>query len=171
MIAIIHPILLYSINNRIRVTSTSVELSCMNMNYHWFTANTFSVQSRRVSQPVVSMNNIKIISTSNYTGNYRIVISLLKYIVWITTRKLNTTQVVCMHIVEISINIIPQFKILLGIHKLFESRFNSSFRHILPHNGSIIGTNNLHKALVFVPPGLRNNKYGFQIFLLCHTFS
>ena len=69
-ISIIHSILFYAINRRIDITSTPVKISCVNVNDQWFSTYLLGMNSCRISQPIMSMYDIKLLLACNHTCHY-----------------------------------------------------------------------------------------------------
>ena len=87
-ICIVHTILLNRIDIRIHITTATIIIRSMNMDYQRLTTHIFSVNTRRISQPVVRMDDIILFRTSDYSRNDRIVIDLFQKIIRITSGKL-----------------------------------------------------------------------------------
>ena len=79
-VSIIHSVLLYTVNRRIYLASTAVEISGMHMNAQWFSTHLLGMYARTISQPIMCMDNIEIESSGYNACNYRIVVNLLMQI-------------------------------------------------------------------------------------------
>ena len=84
--------------------------------YQWLSGHLFGMNPCRISKPVMRMNHIARIGSGNHSGNNRIIIDFFQQVIRISTRKLYTSQIIKMHIIEICINMIPQIKVFLRIH-------------------------------------------------------
>ena len=91
MVCIVHTILLNRIDIRIHISAATIVIRSMNMDYLRLTTHIFSVNTRRISQPVMRMDDIILFRTSDYSRNDRIVINLFQKIIRITSGELKAT--------------------------------------------------------------------------------
>ena len=109
----IHTILFDRINGWIHFSTRTVKVCGMHMDTKRFSTYHLSMHTSGISQPVVSMNNIKFLLTSHYSGYDGVIIDFLMQVFRITTGKFHATKVVHMHVREIRIDMITEGIILL----------------------------------------------------------
>ena len=107
-VGMIHTVLLNRINSRIDFSARTVKIRSVHMNTKRFAAHHLGVHTGRISQPVMRMDNIKLLLTGYYSGNNRKVVDFLVQISRITSCKLHTSQIIDMHIGEIGINMVAE---------------------------------------------------------------
>ena len=131
-ICIIHTVFLDAINCRIDISTRAVKVCSMDVNAQWLSTHLLSVYSSRISEPVVSMNYIKFLLSRHDTCYYRIVIYLLVQILRIASRKLQTAEVIHIHIVKIGIYMFPEREIKIGIHDVSHTSVHVVIINITP---------------------------------------
>ena len=133
-ISMVHTVLFNGVNSRIHITTASVKVCSVYMDNQRFSRNLLSMNTSRISQPVVRVNNIKLLLTSHHTGYNRIVIDFFMQIIRISSRKLHATQIIGMHIIKICINMVTQVIIKLRIHIMSHSIFYIIPLYVTPYN-------------------------------------
>ena len=129
VIGIIHTILLDGIHIRIDIATATVIVRRMHVDHQRLSTHVFRMDTRRIGQPVVRMDNVILLSTCDHTRYDGVVVDLLQQVVGITTGKLHATQIIHMAVAEVRINMVTIPIILLGIH--------TCLRHLLLHIGGI----------------------------------
>ena len=110
----IHTILLDAVYRGVNLTTRAVKVSSMHVNTQGFTAYHLSMYTCGVCKPVVCVNHIKLLTTSQYTCDDAEVINLVMQITGITTGKLYATQVIkSLQIVEIGIEMVAETIVIL----------------------------------------------------------
>ena len=118
-----------------------------------------------VCQPVMSMNNIKLLSASYYTGNDGIVVDFLMQVRRITTGKFHTAKVIDMHIVEVGIDMVAQTIVVVGIHNIGYAALYIIVVDITPCYRHTIHSNNTASAAILVTKRVRQAQYCLYIAL------
>ena len=116
VVGIVHTILLNGIHCRIDIAATTVEISSMHMDHQWLTRYLLGMYPCRISQPVMRMNDIKLLLTGYYSGNDREIINLFVQVPGITTCKFHTSQIIHMHIRKIGIDMVAERVIFFRCH-------------------------------------------------------
>ena len=168
-VSIVHTILLDGINGRVYLTTATVEIGSMHVNAQWFTTHPLGMNTSRESQPVVSMDNIKFLTSSYHTGNDAIVVDLVVEIGWITTSKIHTSEVVDIHIVEVGIDMIAITEIVIRIHNIAYSLLYVIMIDITPGDRHTIHGHNLTSTAVLITERMRKTEYGFNVTLGMQT--
>ena len=170
-VSMVHTILFNRINGRVHITTASVKVCGVHMDNQRFSWNLLSMNTCRISQPVVWVNNIKLLLTSYHTGYNRIVVDFFMQIIRISSWEFHATQIIGMHIIEVCINMVAQVIIKLRIHIMSYSIFYIIPLYVTPYNRHTVHSYNTQETLVFVSPRLRNTESNFHIFLLSKSMS
>ena len=75
-VRVVHSVFLYGIHRWIDLTARTVKVGCMNVYAQRLSAYIFCIYSRRESEPVVGMDNIKLLLPRHDSGNNRIIVDL-----------------------------------------------------------------------------------------------
>ena len=142
VVGIIHAILLNGIHCRIDIAATTVEISSVHMNHQWFARHLLGMNSCRIRQPVVRMNDIKLLLTRYHPGNDRIVIDLFMQIVRITSGKFDASQIIRIETTEVSVDMVAQVIEQLRVHIASYTSFHIIPTDILPHYRCAVHTDN-----------------------------
>ena len=169
-VGIIHTILLYSIHRRVHLTTTAVEVGSVYMNTQRLTAHVLRMDSCWIRQPVVCMNDIEVLCTCHHACNHRVVIDLLMQVRRIAARKLHTTEVVDIHVVEIRIDILAQLIVIVGVHDIPHPTLNIVTVHIPPGNGHRIHGNDTGSVLLLIAERMRQTKCDLNVALRLQSF-
>jgi hypothetical protein len=94
MVGFVHTSTLNGIYRRVDVTTATVEVSSMHVNNEWFARDLLSKYASRVGEPIVTMDDIKLQSRSQYAGNSLVVADLLKQVVWIATGESYAAEII-----------------------------------------------------------------------------
>ena len=168
-IGMIHTILLNRINSRIDFATRTVKIRSMHMDAKRLSANHFGMYSGRVSQPVMRMNDIKLLLTGYYSGNDREIINFFVQVPGITTSKLHTPQIIHMHIRKIGINMIAERVIFFRCH-FQQAGLQVVVVDITPHDGYLIHTD-YFQELFFFTARFRHTENRLHITLQTQSFS
>ena len=133
VVGIVHTILLNGIHCRIDIAATTVKISSMHMDHQWLTRYLLGMYPCRISQPVMRMNDIKLLLTCYHPGNDRVVIDLFVQVVRIASGELDTSQIIRIEIVEVSVDMIAQVIEQLRIHITAYASFHIVPTDISPH--------------------------------------
>ena len=106
VIGMIHTVFLYCVYSRIYITTATVKIGGMHVDHQRLTRYLFGMQTGRICQPIVWVYDIKLLLTGYHAGHNGIIIDLFMQIVRITPREFDASQVICMQIIEIGINMI-----------------------------------------------------------------
>ena len=66
----IHPVLLDGINRRIHIPAAMIEISSVDMDHQGLAADLLRMNTGRISQLIVSMDNIELFCPRHDTGHY-----------------------------------------------------------------------------------------------------
>ena len=141
MITFIHTALLNRIYSRVYITTTTIKIRCMHMDNQWFASNLLGKYTSRVGQPIMAVDDIKIQTMRQHTGYSLVVIDLFYQVIWITTRKTNTTQLVRTNTTIVISNTIAQVEILFGTHSARHALLHIMVVILFPYHRYTIGTN------------------------------
>ena len=169
-IRIIHTVLFRCIYSRINLSAWTVEISCMNMNAKRFSTHHLCMHTSRICQPIVGMNNIKLLLASNDTRYNRKIIDLVMQVSRIPTGKLHTAQIIYIQIWEISIDMVTESIILLRRHKIGKPGLQIIIIDIPPYDRYLVHTYNIQETFFFTGR-LRQTKSCLHIILQTQTFS
>ena len=168
-VGMVHTVFFYTVDRRIYIAARTVEVRGMHMNDQRFAADMLGMYARRISQPIVGMNNIILLLTGYDSCHNGIIIDLIMKIVRITTGKLNTSQVIGLPITEISINMVAQSVILLRRHFIAQTLLDIVIINITPNNRSFTQTDNIHETFVLISPRFWDTKGNLHVWLLGQT--
>ena len=169
MITFIHTALLNRIHSRVHITTAAVKISGMHMDNQWFSSNLLGKYTSRVGQPIMAVDDIKIQTMCQHTGYSFVVIDLFYQVIWITTRKTNTTQLVCTNTTIVISNTIAQVEILFSTHSTRHALLYVVVVILFPYYRHAVSANDTKERLVFITPWFRNDECDIHIFLLRHT--
>ena len=169
-ISMIHSVFLNPKYRRIYMPTTAVEISSMHMNTKWFSRHLFSMYTRRIGQPIVCMDDIEIKCACYNTSYDRIVVDFFVQISGISSCKLHTSQVVDMHVIKVSIDVIAQLIIEFCRHNIAYARLECVGIDIAPCNRHTIHGHDVCRRLVFIAKGLGQAKRNIHVALDMQSF-
>ena len=91
VVSFLHTAFLNRENGRIDITATTVEIRRMDMDNQWFAADMFREHTRRISEPVVAVDDVEIQTVSQHTRHGLIVTDLLNQVIRITAGETDAT--------------------------------------------------------------------------------
>ena len=144
----VHTVLLYAIHSGIHLSARAVKVSGMYMDAQGLATHHLCMHSRRIGQPVVGMNEIKLLRACQHAGNDGEVVDLLVQIAGITARKVETTQVIKpLQIVEVGIDVVAEAIVILG-RMAVHAALHLVVIHIAPRHRHLAHVHNLEKMLL-----------------------
>ena len=164
-VCMVHAILLYAIYHRVDMASATVKICRMDMYDQRCARQLLCVDSSRICQPVMRMNDVKLLLTCNDTCDDTVVIDFFIQIVRITPGELYATNIISVDITEIRIDVVTQ--------RIVEFRENPSVCtfcnllriHIMPYHRHAVHRNDFQETLIFVAPWLRQAESDIHIWL------
>ena len=166
----IHALFLDAIHIGIDLSAATVVVGGMNVYDHRFAAYLFGKTTGGIGQPIVRMNHIELAAVRYDTGHRFVVRNLFRQIVGITSRKIDTTDVVRADASEIVFDAIAQLEILVGVHASAKALVHLIPIHIFPDNRHIARSDDVQETLVFVAPRFRYHKRDVHVGLQRHAF-
>ena len=142
----------------------------MHMNHQRLAAHLLGMNAGRIGEPVVRVNDVELLSAGNHTGYDRIVVDLFHEVVGIAPRKLDTTQVIGLQIIEICIDMTAKVEILLRVHAVAVALLHVIPTYIAPGDRGIGGPDYMSKSFILISVGFRYDKGDFNIATLGHAF-
>ena len=142
----------------------------MNMDTQRFATYLLGMDTSGEGEPVVSVDNIKLLRAGHLSGNDRVVINLLVQVARITTGKLHRTKVVHVHIVKVGVDMLAQLKIVIGIHDIAHALLHVVVIYIAPRNGHSVHGNDTAGMLTLIAKGVRQAQYRLDIALSLQAF-
>ena len=158
------------IHRRIYITPASVEIGRMHVNNQRFTAHLLGVNTGRIGEPIMGMNDIELNRTGNHPGYNRVIIYLLHQIIGVTSRKFDTPQIIGFQIIKIRINMAAKIEIFLGIHTIAITLLYIIPTYVSPCDRCIRSSDNMGKSFILVSVWFRYDKCDVYIATLCHAF-
>ena len=169
-VGIVHTVLLDTIDGRIHLTAGTVKISSMHMDAERLSTHILGMDSSRIGQPVMSMNDIELFRTSHNTGNHRIVVDLIVQVTGITTCKLHGTQIIDVHIVEVGIDMLTKFVIVIRIHDVTHAILHIIVVNITVGNRHRIHGNDAGGMRLFISEWMRQTECNLDVTLSLQTF-
>ena len=169
-VGIIHTVLLNTIDSRIHLTTRTVEVSCMYVNAERLTAHILGMDTSWIGKPIMSMNDIELFGSCHNASNYRVVVDLIVQIAGITTGKLHSTQIIDVHIIEVCVDMLTEFKIVVGIHYVTHTTLHIVVVNITIGNRHGIHGNDASRMRFFITKRMRQTKCNLYIALSFQTF-
>ncbi len=139
------------------------------MNHKRLAAHLLGVNAGGISEPVVRVNDIEVERARYHTSHYRVVVNLLNEVVGITARELQASQVVGVHVVKVTVDVVAQVVVELRIHHIANATLHIVPVHVAPGNGRVVGSDNASKVLGLIAPGLGNDKRDIHVAILGHA--
>ena len=170
MVGIVHAVFLDIEHCGIDVATASVEVGGMNVNHQWLACDLLGVNTGRIGEPVVRVDNIAWNGACNHTSHNRIIVDFLNEVIGVTTGELDAAQVVGVHIIEITVDVISQIKISLRVHHIADTALHIFAAHVAPCDRRGVGANDSCKSLLFVAPRLGYNECDVHVAAIVHTF-
>ena len=121
-------------------------------------------------QPVVSVDDVKLLGTGHLTGDDRVVVNLLVQIARITAGKLHRTQIVHVHIVKVCVDMITQLEIVVRIHNVTHTLLHVVVIDITPGNGHSVHGHDTTGMLTLITKRMRQTEHRLNIALSFQTF-
>ena len=168
-IGIVHTIFLNGINGGVHLTARTVEIRSVNVDTQWLTTNVLGMDSSRISQPVVCMNDVEFLRTSHNTCNDGIIIDFLMQVAGIATCKFHTSQVVDIHVIEIRVDMVTILEVIFRTHDIAYPTVDIIILYVAPCDRHSIHGNNLTCRTVFVAPWFGQAKNRINITLCMKT--
>ena len=76
-IGVVHTVLLYRVNCRVHLSTRAVEVGSVNVYAERLSADTLSVNASRICEPVMGMDDVKLLGASHNTCYDRVVVDFL----------------------------------------------------------------------------------------------
>jgi len=164
-IGMVHAVFLDGIYRGVHPSATAVIIGGVHVNAQRLAAHLLGMYAGRVGQPVVGMDDVKLLGPRHHAGNDRIVVDLFVQIAGIASREIHTPQVIDLHIVEIGVYMRPIPIVFVGIHDVSHARLHIVVVHVSVHNGYAIHRHDARVGMVFVSPRLGKTEYGLHVAL------
>ena len=164
-VGIVHTILLDAVDGGVHLATRTVEVGSMDVDAQGLSADLLGVDACRISQPVMGMNDVVVEGTSHHTGDDGIVVDFLVQVARIAASKLHGAQIVDVHVVEVSIQVVAQAEIEVGVHDVPYPFANIVSRHVAPGNGHSVHGYDVAGRTVFVAEGMRQTERNVHVAL------
>ena len=161
----VHTILLYRVNSRIHLTTTTVKIGSMHVDAKRLSTYLLGMDTGRISQPIVCMNDIKVKGTCHNTCDNGVVVNLLMQVSWITSSKLHGTEIIHMHVVEVRIDMVTQLEIEIRIHDVTYTVTDIVITDITPCYRHGIHGNDVTSVTLFITKRFRQAERDIHITL------
>ena len=97
-VRVVHTVLFDTVDRGIHISTTPVEVRGMHMNHQWLPADLLGMDTRRIGQPIVCMNDVELLLPGYNSCHDGIIVDLLVQVVRIATGKLHAAQIIHIHI-------------------------------------------------------------------------
>ena len=161
----VHTVLLYGIHCGIDLAAAAVEVGGMHVYAERLAADLLGMDTCRIGEPVMSMDNVKLLSTSHLSGDDRVIVDLFVKVAWITACKLHGAKVVDVHIVEVGVDMVAQLEVILGRHYIATTLFDVVVADVAPGDRHTIHGNNTTGTCVLVAEGTRKTEHSLDVAL------
>ena len=150
VISLIHPVHLDTKDRWVYITPTTVKVGGVYMYDERLPRHLFGVDTRRIGQPVVGVDDIYLFGTCDYTCYDGVVVDLLQKVIGILARELKAAKVIRPTVGEVSIDMIPQMVVHLWAHFARETLSYVLIGYISVDYGGITCTNDTQEARVLI---------------------
>ena len=123
----------------------------------------------RICQPVVRVDDVEIKRTGDHACNNRIVVDFFKKIVGIASRELYAAQIIGAHIVEIGINMVAEAVVQLRTHQTAYAGVDIVAVDIAPCHRHLRATDYVGEAFVFIAERLGDDEGYVHVATLPHA--
>ena len=145
----IHSVLLYAVHRGVDLTTRAVEIGGMHMDAQWLSAYHLGMYTCGVCEPVVSVNQVELLTTGQNARDDAEVVDLVVQIAGITTGKLDAAHIVeALQIIEIGIEMVAETIVVLG-RVANEPILNPVIIDIAPYNRNLTHVYNFQEPLLF----------------------
>ena len=131
----------------------------------------FRKHTRRISQPVVAVDDIETQTVSQHTRYRFIVADFFNQVIRIATGEIDTSEVVRTDTAEVIIDAVAVVIVLFRTHLAFHPRFHVVVIDVFPDYRNTVGSDDTQKTLVLVAPWFRDDERDLHVFLLTHAAS
>ena len=126
------------------------------------------MHASREGEPVVGMNDIKLLRACQHTSDDGEVVDLIMQIAWIATSEAHAAKVVeTLHVIEVCIDVITETVVVFS-RMTYEAVFDVVILHIAPGDRHLTHVNDFEKFLL-VACWLRHAECGLHIALYRQT--
>ena len=171
MVGVAHSVELDAEHRRVGLAARTVELGGVDMDDHRFACYLLGMDSGRIGQPVVAVDDVEIERAGYDACADRIVVDLFDKIVGIAARELETSQVVGAHIVEVGVDMVAQPVVEVGRHDAPDALLDIVAVDVAPGYRSLACADYVGKVAVFVAEGLGDDEGYIHVATLPHAAS
>ena len=164
-----HAIALNVEHGGVDIAAAAVEVGGMHMNNERLAGDLLGVDACRVGEPVVRVNDVAVHGACDDACHDGVVVDFLEEVFGVSSRELDASQVVGVHVVEVAVDVVAQVVVGLRIHHIADAAFDIVPVDIAPSHRSAVGANDFSEVLGFVAPGLRNDKGDVHVAILGHS--
>ena len=129
------------------------------------TAHLLGVDAGGIGEPVVSVDDVEFFRACHHACDDRVVIDFLMQVRGIAARKLHSTQVVDVHVVEVGIDVVAIAIVVVRRHDRAHTLLHVVVVDVAPGNRHSIHGHDFASRAVFVAEGFRQTENGIDIAL------
>ena len=144
MIGMVHTVLLYGVDGRIDIAAAAIEVGRVDMDHQWHTEDLLGVDTCRIGDPVVGMDQVVVVGSGDHAGDDGVVIDLVDQVVPILPGELDAPYIVRQHIPEVRVDMVPQVVVLLRTHHATDPLLEILSRGIMVDDRHLTGTDDPH---------------------------
>ncbi len=169
-VGIVHTVFLDRVNRRVHLSARTVEVGSMDVYAQGLATDVLGMDAGRIGQPVVRMNNVKLLGAGNHASDDRIVVDFLMQVAGIATGKLHSAQIIHMHVVEIGINMLTQLEIIVGIHHVTHAILHIVVADITPGDRHGIHGHDAASSLTLIAKRMWQTEHSLDVALCLQSF-
>ena len=141
----------------------------MNVDTQGLATHLLGMDTGREGQPVVGMDDIKLLSAGHLTSDNRVVVDFLMQVTWITAGKLHRAKVIDVHIVEVGIDMLTQLEIIVRIHDVTHALLHVVVIDITISNGHSVHSHDTTGMLTLITKRMRQAEHRLNVALSLQT--
>ena len=169
VVGMVHAVLLDAVHLRVHLSAASVEIGGVDVDDHRLATHVFGVDTCWIGEPVVGMDDVELLPACDDACADGVIVDFFQEVVRISAGKLDATQIVHMHVIEICVDVVAQFVVFLRVHDGTHPVLEGFITGIAPNNGRVPGSGYLEEALVFVAVRFWYHKDDIQVGLQGHS--
>ena len=153
------------IDRGVYLSARAVKVGGMDMNAQRLAADMLGIDAGGIGEPVVRMDDVKVLGACHHTGNDGVVVYFLVQVGGIASGKLHTAEIVDVHIVEIGIDVVAQTVVVVGIHHVGDAALHIFAVNVAPCDRHTVHCHNAARRLVLVAEGARQTQHRLHVTL------
>ena len=169
-VGVVHSVFFNAIDRWVHLSAGAVEVCGVDVDDQWFSADVLCVDSGGVGEPVVSVDDVKLLLACDDACHDGVVVAFILQVLGIASGEADASQIVGEPIVEVGVDVISEIIVKLGVHLGSEALSQIIGIHVAPNDGCFAQADDVHETFVLIAPGLWKTESDVHIRLSCQTF-